>query len=547
KILELAETPSAPFSTVKRSRILIGIFIGIIFGIALAFLFEFLDQTIKEPRDLEKALELPLLGIVPQLEEDKPVIDPAGGKSKTKLEPFRVLRTNLKHIAGQHNIKSLIICSPVKGEGKTTLAVNLAITFAMDGKRIILVDGDLRRPQIHNILEVPKKTGFSDYIMELAGIDEIIKPTRYENLSIITAGERPNNPTELLGTVRFDTMLQELCRKADLVIFDSPALLPVSDSLNMAPKMDGCVLIGRNLWTPMKAAKQAKMQLKQIGSKIYGVILNGISHSRGYYPYYYGYYRYYAYKYTYDYDEEPRNKRSMREIGLKIESKVKERALSLKNAIPRYFAYSAKLFAYLAKRRTFWALTVILAGLVIFGAWLRSRNDLFPATQSIEYLGPSDELSENERINPETSKKEGRPLEALSRQRYNKSSADSLAGAGDSETPFDTRFAEWYQAFSEGTVGQIEGFYDSEHFRHPKGDFSYWQSRVMKRFRARNSGAESKLDTMWNEPMDQNHRKALSTMTFFRDSDTAHIQFIQIWSNQTGPWKIVRQKHMELP
>ncbi|MBD3346853.1 MAG: polysaccharide biosynthesis tyrosine autokinase [Chitinivibrionales bacterium] len=558
KILELANMPSSPNPTVKKSRVFIGIFIGIILGVALAFLFEFLDQTIKEPRDLEKALEVPLLGIIPHLEEDKPVIDPADNKSKTKLEPFRVLRTNLKHIAKVHHIRTLIICSPVKGEGKTTLAVNLAVTFAMDGKKIILVDGDLRRPQIHGLLETSKETGLSDYILELSGVDDIIKPTRYENLSIITAGERPNNPTELLGTYRFDQLIEDLKERADLVIFDSPALLPVSDALNMAPKMDGCVFVGRSLWTPLKAAKQAKLQLKQIGTKIYGAILNGISHSRGYYPYYYGYYRYYAYKYTYDYDEENRDKKSIREIGLNIESKIKESIHTLKNSWPRLLAQSGRFFGYLGKRWTFWGLLIILTGLTIIGGWLKSRKDLFPTVEKIEYMGPAKGLapeSTSTDIQSSSLQNKGMSLEAASRQIYNskrRHGSDTLPNTISANPKNDIPSCEdiarrWHDAFLEGDKEHLVTFYDNNDFRFPRGNFNHWQSTILESLTTRARDSKGMIDTMWNEIIDPGHTKVYSTFLMVSQSDTTRLQIAQIWSNENGKWSIIRQKHSVLP
>ena len=177
KILEWAQTPSAAISNVKSSKILIGMFIGLIIGIALALLLEYLDQSIKEPPDVEKTLELPLLGIVPTIETEKAIIEISKDHGKTILEPFRALRANLKHIALSRHIKTIIISSAVKGEGKTTLAANIAITFAMDGKKVILVDGDMRRAQIHGLFHIPKKDGLCDYLYGASEVRDILKPT----------------------------------------------------------------------------------------------------------------------------------------------------------------------------------------------------------------------------------------------------------------------------------------------------------------------------------------------------------------------------------
>ncbi len=185
KLLEMAETPERAVSKVGFANILIGILIGIILGIALALLLEYLDQSLKNPRDVEKELDLPLLGVVPQIETNKVLLEKSNDSTKSVLEPFRALRANLKYIAAQNNVKTFIICSAIKGEGKTTLSANLAITFSLDGKKVILVDGDLRRSQIHSLFGIDKSNGFSDYLLGSSSVDEIIKPTMYPNLFVL--------------------------------------------------------------------------------------------------------------------------------------------------------------------------------------------------------------------------------------------------------------------------------------------------------------------------------------------------------------------------
>ncbi|HEX2958518.1 MAG TPA: polysaccharide biosynthesis tyrosine autokinase [Chitinispirillaceae bacterium] len=383
KVLEMAQTPVVPIRKVKFTIIIIGLLAGIIIGIALAFVIEFLDQSLKDPLEVEKTLELPLLGIVPHIEADQDLFEQKD-LTKNILEPFRALRANLKHIATTHRLKTFIICSAVKGEGKTTLSANLAITFAMDGKKVILIDADLRRSQMHTLFNIPKKTGLADYLLGSASVEDILKPTKYENLFIITSGERPSNPAELLGTWRFDTLIEELRARGDFVIFDSPALLPVSDTITMAPKMDGCLLVVRTLWTPLKAAKQAKNQLKRIGCRIFGGILNGVVHSKGYYPYYYGYYGYYSYKYTYD-EDTPR-KFSIRQFGLNVERNLKNQLRSLWFGIPKVIARTGIAVHYIFSKPLFWILLVIAIGLLFLKIFSGAENQPV-SDQTIEYLG----------------------------------------------------------------------------------------------------------------------------------------------------------------
>jgi capsular exopolysaccharide synthesis family protein len=383
KVLEMAQTPTTPIRKVKFTIIIIGLLAGIMIGIAFAFGIEFLDQSLKDPLEVEKTLELPLLGIVPHIEADQELFEQKD-LTKNILEPFRALRANLKHIATTHRLKTFIICSAVKGEGKTTLSANLSITFAMDGKKVILIDADLRRSQMHTLFNIPKKTGLADYLLGIATVDEIMKPTKFENLYIITSGERPSNPAELLGTWRFDTLVQELRDRGDIVIFDSPALLPVSDTITMAPKMDGCLVVVRTLWTPIKAARQAKNQLKRIGCRIFGGILNGVVHSKGYYPYYYGYYGYYSYKYAYD--EDTPKKFSIREFGLNIEKNLRNYIRSLWLEIPKYIARAGIAVRYILSRPLLWILLVIAVGLLLLKIFIGAEKQPV-SDQTIEYLG----------------------------------------------------------------------------------------------------------------------------------------------------------------
>lgn len=383
KVLEMAQTPVSPIRKVKVTIIIIGLLAGIMIGIAFAFGIEFLDQSLKDPLEVERTLELPLLGIVPHIEADQELFEQKD-LTKNILEPFRALRANLKHIATTHRLKTFIICSAVKGEGKTTLSANLSITFAMDGKRVILIDADLRRSQMHTLFNIPKKMGLSDYLLGSATVDEIMKPTKFENLYIITSGERPSNPAELLGTWRFDTLIQELRARGDIVIFDSPALLPVSDTITMAPKMDGCLVVVRTLWTPIKAARQAKNQLKRIGCRIFGGILNGVVHSKGYYPYYYGYYGYYSYKYGYD-EDTPR-KFSFREFGLNIEKNLRNQLRSLWLEIPKYIARTGIAIRYILSKPLLWILLVIAVGLLLLKIFIGAEKQPV-SDQTIEYLG----------------------------------------------------------------------------------------------------------------------------------------------------------------
>ena len=524
KILEWAQTPSAAISNVKSSKILIGMFIGLIIGIALALLLEYLDQSIKEPPDVEKTLELPLLGIVPTIETEKAIIEISKDHGKTILEPFRALRANLKHIALSRHIKTIIISSAVKGEGKTTLAANIAITFAMDGKKVILVDGDMRRAQIHGLFHIPKKDGLCDYLYGASEVRDILKPTVHQNLFVITTGEHPQNPAELLGSFRFDQLIKELRSLADFIIFDSPALLPVSDGITMAPKMDACIMVVRALWTPIKAARQAKNQLNRIGCTIIGAILNGISHSRGYYPYYYGYYRYYAYKYSYD--EEPNRKFSMRKFGLGVESFIKGLLQTVRLSLPHWMASFQKFAGLLLKRKIFWLLLFIATGLVVLNTVKERGGYGVSPRQSISFLGKGGvEKTSAKEIYPDANRQA--PITA--RDTGIASFADSLA--------------LWQQAFNDKNGPRYLSFYDPERFHYPGGDFSSWEANVTADL-LHNQKPNSiiHIDSLWNVPIGFPYYTTRLNATRGFSQGTESVQITIMWQNINNRWRIIGQK-----
>ena len=521
KILEWAQTPMAAISNVKSSKIFITIFIGLIIGIALAFLLEYLDQSIKEPPDVEKTLELPLLGIVPTIETNKTIIESSRDQGKTILEPFRALRANLKHIAMSRHIKTIIISSAVKGEGKTTLAANIAITLAMDGKKVILVDGDMRRAQIHGLFHLPKINGLGDYLLGAAEIQDILKPTIHQNLFIITTGDHPQNPAELLGSYRFDQLVKDLRTMADYVIFDSPALLPVSDGITMAPKMDACIMVVRALWTPMKAARQAKNQLNRIGCMIIGAILNGISHSRGYYPYYYGYYRYYAYKYTYD--EDQKSLFSMREFGLRVESRFKEAILSF----PRWVAFSQSIAHHLLRRKTFWLLLCLSVGLAVLNTGKKHFSLGARDKQTITYLGEKHAIGQSVPNTPVVSDR------------------DSSTGAMSSDplTSLKDTLALWQDAFNTRNFARCVAFYDSTRFQYPGGNFANWETELKNiLLRAPSRYSIIHIDSVWTDSMQMPYYKTSVNAKKISSKDTNYVLITFIWQNIDNCWRIIREK-----
>ena len=551
KILELAKLPKIAISSKKFSSVFIGIFIGLIIGIALAFLFEYLDQSLKDPSEIEKSLELPLIGIVPLIEAENAIVNNKN-LTKSMLEPFRALRANIKHIISQHNCKLFMICSAVKGEGKTTLAINLAITFAMDGKKVILIDCDLRRSQIHTLLNISKKTGIAEYLTSSIKLDEIIKPTVHDNLYVITSGERPDNPSELLGIPKFDTLMKEIKSRADIIICDSPALIPVSDSMIMAPHMDRCIMVVRALWTPIKAAKQAKNQLIRIGAQLSGGILNGISYSRGYYPYYYGYYGYYAYKYSYDYDKEPRKKFTIREFGISIERKIKSVFKSIPLLIPRYSVSGLILLRDILKRSFFWILLILLFTVIGFRLFYFQGTKKASDDGLITYLGGENSSEQQKKlpitIEPGTTEKHdfsetNNAFDENTSEKNSQNQNRESSPQGEIDFAYKDSLVIWMETFNSTNISRFLDFYDAEDFKYPDGGFKEWSAQI-------NSDLLKKdkrdfiitLDAISGENINKNYFKTIANTAFLKGNDTLKVQKTMIWKNEDARWRIIREK-----
>jgi hypothetical protein len=370
-----------------------------------------------------------------------------------------------------------------------------------------------------------------------------LKPTVHENLSVITAGEHPQNPSELIGNDRFELLVNTLRTMADFIIFDSPALLPVSDGMIMAPKIDACIMVVRALWTPMKAAQQAKNQLKRIGCNIIGGILNGISHSRGYYPYYYGYYRYYAYKYTYEDDHDrDRRKFSVRELGLKVENGAKAFLRAGVFSFPRYSAKIRSFLRHLFGQKIFWLLVVLLCAIPVcfivlkfFGVGKNSRDITYLGNRdSIQYVGvsPSPQGGASlERIGA------GQPVPAFS----------AVSGTGRSDNNLLSSLSDslrlWQQSFNTGNSGRYLSFYDMVRFKFPGGSYQEWESVTKGLFNRQNGASRLAIDSIWADSVALPFYQTNFSLSFISAGDTLHRIYNTVWQNSNNHWRIIREKY----
>lgn len=291
--VERATPATIPVAPKPIQNTILGAIIGLIAAGSLAFLIEFLDDTLKTPTDIANVLGLSVVGYVPnegsmEKVEGQPFVS-ANPRSPT-AESFRTLRTNLEFASVDQPLKTILVTSPGPGEGKTTVATNLAAAMAQANKRVILLEGDLRRPRVHRAMGMPNQAGLSEVFRGQLDIRDVARYSKVKDLAVITSGSLPPNPAELLGSARMKQILNRLQESASVVIIDSPPFV-VTDSTVLAAKVDGVLLVIQPGKTHADAARAMLDQLDRAGARVIGVVLNRVPRkSRSYYGgYYYQY------------------------------------------------------------------------------------------------------------------------------------------------------------------------------------------------------------------------------------------------------------------
>ncbi|MFC5701759.1 CpsD/CapB family tyrosine-protein kinase [Cohnella faecalis] len=189
-------------------------------------------------------------------------------------EIYHSLRSNIEFSTAKQEARVLALTSSHRGEGKTTTAVNLALAYSRSGKKVLLVDADLRNPSLHSILDQPRREGLSNYLLDQSAIWDVIKETSYPNLHVITSGALPANPTELLSSKNLSELFKELKGTFDRIIVDSPPLLSAADSQILASSTDGVVLVIEYAKTPRAQIQKAAKTLEHIGTPLLGTVIN---------------------------------------------------------------------------------------------------------------------------------------------------------------------------------------------------------------------------------------------------------------------------------
>ena len=304
KVIQVIERPHllpVPVAPKKTKTLMIAFVMALGLGLATSFTIEYLDDTIRNSEELQNYVGLPTLAVIPKYQpwEDKSASDrliQMGEGFSPILEAFRNLRTSITVSSTQKKIQNILVASSAANEGKTIVSVNLAISLAKLGERILLIDTDLRKGTSHRFFNLSRETGLSEYLLgKITEPGEIIKQTDIQNLSAITSGGHPDNPPELLSSQRFKDLLTDLRTKYDRIIIDGPPVITVTDGVIVSALVDGVIMVIWGGETPAVLVNRSLKLLENSGGRVIGGVINRLEqrdfdyYSYRYYHYYYGY------------------------------------------------------------------------------------------------------------------------------------------------------------------------------------------------------------------------------------------------------------------
>jgi succinoglycan biosynthesis transport protein ExoP len=289
-VKQVAEAPSYPVRPRVGLNLMLGGLVGLVVGLGLAFFIEYLDTSVKTMEDVESLLGLPVLAIIPKnihlLHRDQ--------GDTPDAEAYRILRTNIEFNRKSPQANTISLVSGGPGEGKSTTIANLAFISAQGGYSTLIVDADLRRPVQHDIFELDNSIGLTNYLTTEMELHEVIFPTTVENLSLLPSGILPSDAVGILNSQRMSDMIAELKQRYDIVFFDSPPMLGVSDASVLASEVDQTIIVVQHRRFPRAMLTRVKQAVLGVGGSVLGVVLNNVDlkHDQNYYYYtnYYGYY-----------------------------------------------------------------------------------------------------------------------------------------------------------------------------------------------------------------------------------------------------------------
>ncbi len=286
-IIDRAGVPGGPFTPIPQKDLLTGGLLGLVLGAAIALGIDALDKTIRTPATASEVFDAPYLASVPRQRRvaSQPLTAVTPGSPTG--ESYRVLRTAIRFRDAAHPVKTVLITSAAAGDGKSTIASNLAIAMAQDGAKVILIDADLRRTRLGAIFDLPESQGLSDVLLGKVKLKDALIPWS-RGLRILEIGKPGLNPSEALGSQAMVDLLNEASAMADIVIIDAPPVLPVTDPTVLAALVDGTVVVCRWGRTTLHAADATRQTLENVGADVIGVVLNaeGGGRSSNYYRHY---------------------------------------------------------------------------------------------------------------------------------------------------------------------------------------------------------------------------------------------------------------------
>jgi polysaccharide biosynthesis transport protein len=298
--LDQARAPTEPVFPSLRRNVALSAAVALLFGVGIAFLLAFLDRSIKTLEDVQAAAQVPVLGIIPMLadtevpQEDEKARDLYVFEHPTSrvAECCRSLRTNILFSGADRPLKTIVVSSPNPREGKTTSVIYLGTTMAQSGQRVLLIDSDMRRPRLHQSTGVARQLGLSNLIVGEVDYADVIKTTGIANMYVLPCGPLPPNPAELLMSKRFEAVLEELSRRFDRILLDSPPLQAVTDAVVLSKHADGVILVVKAGKTLRDDVTRSVRQVIDVGGSLVGVILNELDLDQRRSYYYYNYYGY---------------------------------------------------------------------------------------------------------------------------------------------------------------------------------------------------------------------------------------------------------------
>jgi capsular exopolysaccharide synthesis family protein len=300
EVIDLAEPSGKPVRPNIPLNITLGVIVGLIMGFGLAFFIEYLDTSVKTIDDVERALQAPVLGVIPQ--NVGSLLDE--GPDSPHAEAYRVLRTNLLFGRKDASMNTMTVVSGGAGEGKSTTIFNLATIFAQNGSKVLLVDSDLRRPSLHKLLNVSNSMGLTNLLLKQNTIEEVIQTTKVPGLHFMASGKLPSSSLGVLNSTQMREFVRQARERYDFVMFDSPPIMGVSDASILASVVDMSVLVIQYRKYPQVMTIRAKQMVEKVGGNLMGVVLNNINISQDSYYYYYSGY-YYDYYSKHDDDGKP--------------------------------------------------------------------------------------------------------------------------------------------------------------------------------------------------------------------------------------------------